>query len=81
MIKNNENDVNKLLKTEQKLRSIVAFDGKQKIDLLNYFMSELLENVINDRAFYFMDSLINRKGIHKSEQDSSPLRKIDIEVF
>jgi len=49
---------------EMKLRSVIAFDGKQKIDLLNYFMSELLENVVNDRIFYFLDCLINKRGIH-----------------
>jgi len=28
------------------------------MDLLNYFMSELLENLINDMDFYFVDSFI-----------------------
>lgn len=43
----------------------MAFDGKQKIDLLNYFMSELMDNVITDRVFYFIDCLISKKGIHR----------------
>ncbi len=57
----------------------MAFDGKQKIDYLNYFMNELLENVIHDRVFYFIDCLIHKRGVHR--EGDTKLRKIDFEVF
>lgn len=49
------------------------------MDLLNYFMSELLQNLLNDMNFYFVDNMVEKKGICR-ENDSVPLRKIDIEV-
>lgn len=51
------------LEIEKRLLSVHSFDGKQKLDLLNYFMSELMENVMSDRVFYFLDGLINKRGI------------------
>lgn len=42
-------------------------------------MNELLENVINDRIFYFVDCLIHKRGVHR--EGDTKLRKIDLEVF
>lgn len=42
---------------------MTSFDGKIKVDLLNYFMSELLENIVNDSTFYFIDSILGGKGL------------------
>lgn len=56
-----------------------AFDSKYKKDLLNYFMNELLENLINDFGFYFIDCLIEKKGFWKS-YDNSESRRIDREI-
>jgi hypothetical protein len=61
---------------EKEIRKLNAFDSKHKMDLLNYFMSELLENLINDMGFYFIDCLIKKKGLWR-EDDSTALRKID----
>jgi hypothetical protein len=63
-----------------KLKSFVHMDGKNKVNLLNYFMSELLENVLNDIPFYFIDSMINKQGIHRTSE-ATPLRKLDNEIF
>lgn len=49
------------------------------MDLLNYFMSELLQNLLNDMNFYFADSLIERKGIWK-ESDMVMSTRIDLEI-
>ncbi len=38
-----------------------------------------MENVLTDRTFYFIDSLINKKGLHR--EGETELRKIDLEVF
>jgi hypothetical protein len=43
-------------------------------------MSELMENVIADRAFYWIDCSLNKRGIHQNE-DGPPLRIIDHEVI
>lgn len=43
-------------------------------------MSELMENVISDKVFYFTDSLIRKKGFHRADE-SIPLSKLDQEVF
>ena len=64
----------------KKLRELTEFDGKLKVDLLNYFMSELLENIINDSTFYYLDSILKKKGLWK-ESDTEPLRKVDEEVI
>ena len=54
------------------------FDGKIKVDLLNYFMSELLENIINDSTFYYIDSILANKGIWKEEKsEKEKCRKVD----
>jgi hypothetical protein len=49
----------------KKLRELTDFDGKLKVDLMNYFMSELLENIINDSTFYYLDSILKKKGLWK----------------
>ncbi len=79
MLKEKVEDVNEYIKVENKLKEVVSFNSKQKIDYLNYFMSELLENVLSDRTFYFIDSLVNKKGLHRVGE--TELRKIDLEVF
>ena len=64
----------------KKLKSMTDFDGKIKVDLLNYFMSELLENVINDSTFYMIDSILTKKGLWK-DNDARKIRKIDEEFL
>lgn len=49
----------------RKLKELTDFDGKLKVDLMNYFMSELLENIINDSTFYYLDSILKKKGLWK----------------
>lgn len=78
MLKNEEKDKNEYFKAHEKLKSIIGFNGKQKIDLLNYFMSELLENVLSERVFYAIDCIIKKNSVHKISGDTSPLRRIDI---
>ena len=68
-----------MLEIEKKIKSLNAFDSKHKMDLLNYFMSELLENLINDFGVYFIDSLIERKGFWKN-YDSREASRIDQEI-
>ena len=41
----------------------MAFDNKSKLDLLNYHMGELLETLVHDSAFYFIDCIIREKGV------------------
>ncbi len=40
-------------------------------------MSELLENIINDHTFYFIESIMSKKGIWSENRDLTKLRKVD----
>ena len=62
---NQKGNANETCEVFRKLKELTDFDGKLKVDLMNYFMSELLENIINDSTFYYIDSILGKKGIWK----------------
>lgn len=57
--------------------------GKERVSLVNYYMSEIIENLLTDFQKYFINCAIANTGIFIDNYDTrsdQALGKIDVEV-
>lgn len=61
------------------LRETFGSAGKERVSLVNYYMSEIIENLLTDFQKYFINCAVANMGIFMDDTKGD-VNKIDLEV-